>query len=126
MSATVTLADGRRARPVFSLMADKYLDEKYSPDAVAGATGIPASQIKSIAYQLAQTAFEEEIMIKQKWTDWKGEKHSEMRGRPVSFHAMRGISAHSNGFQTCRSIHCLLYTSPSPRDRSLSRMPSSA
>ena len=25
-----------------------------------------------------------------------------------------------------RSIRCLLYTSPSPRDRSLSRMPSSA
>ena len=25
-----------------------------------------------------------------------------------------------------RSISCLLYTSPSPRDRSLSRMPSSA
>ncbi len=107
MSASVTLEDGRRARPVFRLMADKYLDDKYSPDAVAEATGIPASQIKSIAYQLAQTAFEEEIVIKQKWTDWKGEKHSEMRGRPVSFHAMRGISAHSNGFQTCRSIHLL-------------------
>ena len=61
-------------------MADKYLDEKYSPDAVAEATGIPASQIKSIAYQLAQTAFEEEIVIKQKWTDWKGEVHKEMRG----------------------------------------------
>ena len=25
-----------------------------------------------------------------------------------------------------RRMHCLLYTSPSPRDRSLSRMPSSA
>ena len=107
MSASVTLEDGRRARPVFRLMADKYLDDKYSPDAVAEATGIPASQIKSIAYQLAQTAFEEEIVIKQKWTDWKGEVHKEMRGRPVSFHAMRGISAHSNGFQTCRSIHLL-------------------
>ena len=30
-----------------------------------------------------------------------------MRGRPVSFHAMRGISAHSNGFQTCRALHLL-------------------
>ena len=107
MAASVSLADGRRARPVFALMADKYLDDKYSPEAVAEATGIPASQIKSIAYQLAKTAFEEEIVIKQKWTDWKGETHSEMRGRPVSFHAMRGISAHSNGFQTCRSIHLL-------------------
>ena len=107
MAVSVNLPDGRRARPVFALMADKYLDDKYSPDAVAEATGVPASQIKSIAYQLAQTAFEEEIVIKQKWTDWKGETHNEMRGRPVSFHAMRGISAHSNGFQTCRSIHLL-------------------
>ena len=30
-----------------------------------------------------------------------------MIGRPVSFHAMRGISAHANGFQTCRSLHLL-------------------
>jgi anaerobic selenocysteine-containing dehydrogenase len=30
-----------------------------------------------------------------------------MIGRPVSMHAMRGISAHSNGFQTCRAIHML-------------------
>ncbi len=28
-------------------------------------------------------------------------------GRPVSFHAMRGISAHSNGFQTARALHLL-------------------
>lgn len=31
-----------------------------------------------------------------------------MIGRPpVSFHSMRGISAHSNGFQTCRALHVL-------------------
>jgi sulfite dehydrogenase (quinone) subunit SoeA len=30
-----------------------------------------------------------------------------MKGRPVSFHAMRGISAHSNGFQTARALHLL-------------------
>ncbi len=30
-----------------------------------------------------------------------------MIGRPVSMHAMRGISAHSNGFHTCRLIHLL-------------------
>jgi anaerobic selenocysteine-containing dehydrogenase len=30
-----------------------------------------------------------------------------MIGRPVALHAMRGISAHSNGFQTCRAIHML-------------------
>jgi anaerobic selenocysteine-containing dehydrogenase len=30
-----------------------------------------------------------------------------MIGRPVAMHAMRGISAHSNGFQTCRALHVL-------------------
>ena len=91
MSARVTLEDGRRARPVFRLMADKYLDEKYSPDAVAEATGIPASQIKSIAYQLAQTAFEEEIVIKQKWTD--GKARSQRNARPAS-----ELSCHARHF----------------------------
>ena len=41
------------------------------------------------------------------WTDWAGRHHETMRGRPVSLHAMRGISAHSNGFQTCRALHLL-------------------
>ena len=30
-----------------------------------------------------------------------------MLGRPVAMHAMRGISAHSNGFHTCRALHLL-------------------
>jgi len=30
-----------------------------------------------------------------------------MKGRPIAMHAMRGISAHSNGFHTCRAIHTL-------------------
>ena len=30
-----------------------------------------------------------------------------MIGRPVAMHAMRGISAHSNGFHTCRALHVL-------------------
>jgi sulfite dehydrogenase (quinone) subunit SoeA len=30
-----------------------------------------------------------------------------MIGRPVAIHAMRGISAHSNGFQTARALHLL-------------------
>ena len=86
---------------------DKYLDSKYAPEDVAQTTGVSAEQIKQIAAQLAHVAFEEEITIDTPWTDWKGEKHDKMIGRPVSFHAMRGISAHSNGFQTCRAIHLL-------------------
>ena len=36
------------------------------------------------------------------------------------------IDSRSHVAGNCHSERCLLYTSPSPRDRSLSRMPSSA
>lgn len=101
------LADGRTARPVFELMAERYLEPEYSPDAVAETIGIPAADIRRIAAELAEVAFEQEIILDQPWTDWAGRKHEKMIGRPVSMHAMRGISAHSNGFQTCRLIHIL-------------------
>ena len=99
--------EGVTHRTVFQLMADRYLDQAYSPEAVEARTGVPATRIKSIAAELARVAFEEEIVIDQPWTDWKGQKHDKMIGRPVSFHSMRGISAHSNGFQTCRALHVL-------------------
>ena len=51
--------------------------------------------------------FEREIELPIQWTDVHGVKHDKMIGRPVSMHAMRGISAHSNGFDTCRLIHIL-------------------
>ena len=101
------LADGTKARPAFHLMAGRYLDAKYSPDAVAEQTGVPAATIKRIAAELAHAAFEQQIEIKQSWTDWAGRVHDRFIGRPVSMHAMRGISAHSNGFHTCRAIHLL-------------------
>src|SRR6185437_12707725 len=34
-------------------------------------------------------------------------RHEKMVGRPIAMHAMRGISAHSNGFHTCRALHVL-------------------
>ena len=98
---------GGRCAPVFELLARKYLEPDYAPEAVAERCGVSVETIRRIAAELAQTAFEEEIVIDQPWTDWKGEKHDKMIGRPVAMHAMRGISAHSNGFQTCRSIHLL-------------------
>ena len=102
-----TLPDGRRARPVFQLLAERYLDGKYAPDAVAERCGIPAATIRRIATELADVAFNQTIELDQPWTDTSGRRHEKMVGRPVSMHAMRGISAHSNGFQTCRSIHLL-------------------
>ncbi len=95
------------AVPVFQLLLDRYLDTKYSPDAVAAQTGLDADRIRRIAAELAHAAFEQEISLDVEWTDWAGRKHDKIIGRPVSMHAMRGISAHSNGFQTCRAIHVL-------------------
>ncbi|MEM9972592.1 MAG: molybdopterin oxidoreductase family protein [Pseudomonadota bacterium] len=93
--------------PVFHLIAERYLSQEYAPETVAKTCGIPAKRIRAIAAELAHVAFEEEITIDREWTDFRGERHSRMTGRPVSFHAMRGISAHSNGFQTCRALHLL-------------------
>jgi sulfite dehydrogenase (quinone) subunit SoeA len=101
------LPDGRRAVPVFQLVAERYLDLAYAPEAVADACGIPAGTIRRLAAEMAHAAFEEEIELAVPWTDWAGRRHETMRGRPVSLHAMRGISAHSNGFQTCRALHLL-------------------
>src|SRR3546814_15742429 len=56
---------------------------------------------------LAEAAFEKEVVLDIPWTDWAGRRHDKMIGRPVAMHAMRGISAHSNGFYTCRAIHML-------------------
>ena len=92
---------------VFQMIAERYLSEDYSPEVVSKKVGISADRIKNIASELARVAFEEEIVIEQEWTDFRGEKHDKMVGRPVSFHSMRGVSAHSNGFQTCRSLHLL-------------------
>ena len=42
-----------------------------------------------------------------RWTDMHGRTHDTVIGRPVAMHAMRGVSAHSNGFQTCRALHLI-------------------
>jgi anaerobic selenocysteine-containing dehydrogenase len=101
------LPDGRTGVPVFELLARKYMDGKYAPEASELVTGVPAAQTRAIAAQIAHAAFEKEVVIDQPWTDLNGERHEKMIGRPVSFHAMRGISAHSNGFQSARALHLL-------------------
>ncbi len=103
----ITLPDGRRGKPSFELLVNRYLGEEYAPEAVAERTGISAETTKRIAAELAHAAFEQEIELDIAWTDWTGRKHDKMIGRPVAMHAMRGISAHSNGFHTCRAIHLL-------------------
>ncbi len=94
-------------RTVFQHLAERYLAPDYAPEAVAERVGIEARRIRALAADLARVAFDEAIVIDREWTDFRGDHHSSMPGRPVSFHAMRGISAHSNGFQTARALHLL-------------------
>ncbi|HMB58015.1 MAG TPA: molybdopterin oxidoreductase family protein [Arenimonas sp.] len=103
----VTLPDGRRAVPSFHLVAERYLDPQYAPDAVSERCGIPADTIRRIATELAAAAFDSKFSLPIAWTDTHGRRHESMPGRPVAMHAMRGISAHSNGFHTCRALHLL-------------------
>jgi anaerobic selenocysteine-containing dehydrogenase len=107
LSGRVELPDGRFATPAFQLLAEKYLDPKYAPEAVSGETGVAVDVIRGLAAEIARVAFDEAIFLDQPWTDMHGNRHDGFVGRPVSFHAMRGISAHSNGFQTARALHLL-------------------
>ena len=105
--ATVKLDDGRIAKTVFSLAAERYLDDRYAPQTVAPECGVPAETIVRIAREMAHVAFNEAVELPIRWTDMYGRTHDKVVGRPVAMHAMRGISAHSNGFHTCRALHLI-------------------
>jgi len=102
-----TLPDGRKAVPAFQLLAERFLGNEYAANTVAPQCGVDAATIRRIAAELADVAFNQEIRLAQRWTDAHGGEHDEMIGRPVAMHAMRGISAHANGFHTCRMLHVL-------------------
>lgn len=102
-----TSPDGRSVKTVMSFVAERYLDEAYSPAAVAVRCGVPAETIERLALEMAHAAFEQTIELPIPWTDVYGRTHATTIGRPVSMYAMRGISAHSNGFHTCRALHLI-------------------
>jgi anaerobic selenocysteine-containing dehydrogenase len=101
------LPRGVPAVPAFQLLAGRYLGAEYAPEAVAERCGVPAATIRRIAAEIADVAFNQPVVLNQPWTDTSGRRHETMTGRPVAIHAMRGISAHSNGFHTCRALHML-------------------
>ena len=98
--------EGRSVKTVFMLLLEQFMDEKYNPERVAETCGISAERIRTIACDIADANFSEKDM-EYVWEDCYGDHHQTIPRRPVSFHAMRGISAHSNGFNTCRLIHVL-------------------
>jgi sulfite dehydrogenase (quinone) subunit SoeA len=97
---------GRRVAPSFELL--KRQVREATPEWAESQTGIPAARIRQLAKELAHAAFEQAFELPIAWTDAWGQEHSNVVGRPVAFHAMRGLAAHSNGFQTVRSLAILM------------------
>jgi anaerobic selenocysteine-containing dehydrogenase len=97
---------GKKVVPAFELL--KRQVSETTPEWASAITSIPAKRIRKLALELADTAFGQEFELPIAWTDYWGEKHQTVTGRPVAFHAMRGLSAHSNGFQTTRGLAVLM------------------
>jgi anaerobic selenocysteine-containing dehydrogenase len=100
------LADGRQVAPSFQLLKERVAP--CTPDWAAAITGIPAERIRKLAREMGETALKQAFELPIPWTDAWGKKHATTSGRPVAFHAMRGLAAHSNGFQTIRALAVLM------------------
>ena len=103
---TFTMPDGTAAKPAFQLLEERVRD--CTPEWAEGITGIPAATIRRLAHEMGMTARDQKIELPIAWTDWWGREHKSVSGNPVAFHAMRGLAAHSNGFQTIRALAILM------------------
>ncbi len=101
-----TLDDGTPVKPAFQLLKERV--EEYTPEWAENLTGIPADTIRRLAHEMGVTARDHKIELPIQWTDCWGNEHNSVTGNPVSFHAMRGLAAHSNGFQTIRALGILM------------------
>ena len=97
---------GKKVAPAFELLRKQVHDT--TPEWASSITGIPADRIKKLATEIGQAAFEQAFEMPVQWTDAWGESHQTVTARPVAFHAMRGLAAHSNGFQTTRGLAVLM------------------
>jgi anaerobic selenocysteine-containing dehydrogenase len=100
------MKDGTPVKPSFQLLLERVKD--YTPEWAEGVTGIPADTIRRLAYEMGVTARDQRIELPISWTDSWGKEHDTVTGNPVAFHAMRGLAAHSNGFQSIRALGILM------------------
>ena len=100
------LDDGTPVKPAFQLLKERVQD--YTPEWAEGITGIPAATIRRLAHEMGVVARDHKIELPIQWTDCWDNEHETVTGNPVAFHAMRGLAAHSNGFQTIRALGILM------------------
>ena len=101
-----TLADGTRVAPSFQLLRERVAS--CTPDWAAAITGIAAERIVALAQEMGHAALQQAFELPIPWTDAWGKLHPSTQARPLAFHAMRGLAAHSNGFQTVRALAVLM------------------
>ncbi len=106
LTGSFRLPDGTLASPSFELLRERV--EPCTPEWAEGLTGIPAETIRRLAIEMGVTARDQKIELPIPWTDAWGRRHESTTGNPVAFHAMRGLAAHSNGFQTIRALGILM------------------
>jgi sulfite dehydrogenase (quinone) subunit SoeA len=101
-----TLPDGTNVATSFQLLTERV--ESCTPEWASAITGIAAERIRGLSFEIGDTALNQAFELPVSWTDAWGKVHKTTQARPVAFHAMRGLAAHSNGFQTVRSLAVLM------------------
>jgi len=107
LMGTFKTPDGKTVKTSFQLLAERVLND-YTPERVSAITGTPVEQIVRVALEMGVVARDEKITLPIEWTDAWGNHHATVTGNPVAIHGMRGLAAHSNGFQTVRAMSSLM------------------